>query len=137
MPYSFKETLLKATQMTRDGHLMDATRLIQQALAGAVASAAPPAPASAHTARAANDDARPTDANVIDVEARQIIDGAAPAPLNRPINPRARRSVKALTTPAPRPGLAVALLQVSLPLTAKPTPTGCTSLRFPWHRARK
>ena len=110
MPHSFKETLLKATQMTRDGHLMDATRLIQQALAGAVASAAPPAPASAHTARAANDDARPTDGNVIDVEARQIIDGAAPAPpqptnqpANQPASPPVSQSADH-TSPPPRSG---------------------------------
>ena len=104
MPHSFKETLLKATRMTRNGHLMDATRLIQQALAGAVARAAP---ASAHTARAANDDARPTHANnVIDVEARQVIDGAVPAPpqpenqpKNQPANPPVSQSADQTSTP--------------------------------------
>ena len=103
MPHSFKETLLKATRMTRNGHLMDATRLIQQALAGAVARAAP---ASAHTARAANDDARPTHANnVIDVEVRQIIDGAVPAPpqpenqpANQPANPPVIQSADPTST---------------------------------------
>ena len=104
MSHSFKETLLKATRMTRNGHLMDATRLIQQALAGAVARAAP---ASAHTARAANDDARPTHVNnVIDVEARQIMDGAVPAPpqpenqpANQPANPPVSQSADQTSTP--------------------------------------
>ena len=53
--------------MTRSGHLMDATRLIQEALSDSVASAAPPAWANPSTARAANDDAPPADDNVIDV----------------------------------------------------------------------
>ena len=60
----FKQTLLKATQMTRGGHLMDATRLIQQALAG--------------TAPAAANDAQVMDADVIDVEARDVTPRPAP-----------------------------------------------------------
>jgi poly(hydroxyalkanoate) depolymerase family esterase len=54
----FNQTLLKATQMTRSGHLMDATRLIQQALSGA-----PPAAAN---------DAQVMDKDVIDVQARDV-----------------------------------------------------------------
>ena len=54
----FKQTLLKATQMTRSGHLMDATRLIQQALSG--------------NAPAAANDAQVMDKDVIDVEARDV-----------------------------------------------------------------
>ena len=74
MPRFFGQTLLKAAQLTRGGHLMDATRLIQKALAGSVANAAPFAQANPASARAANDDAQPTDANVIDVEAKLVVD---------------------------------------------------------------
>ena len=55
MPHSFNETLLKAARMTRNGHLMDATRLIQQALAGVAASTPPSTRTSPTSARAAND----------------------------------------------------------------------------------
>ena len=36
MPTSFAKTFFKATGLTRMGRLMDATRLIQRALSGAV-----------------------------------------------------------------------------------------------------
>lgn len=62
----FKQTLLKATQMTRSGHLMDATRLIQQALSG--------------NAPAAANDAHVVDKDVIDVEARDVTPRPASAP---------------------------------------------------------
>ena len=62
----FKKTLLQATQMTRSGHLMDATRLIQQALAGTVPAAA--------------NDAQVMDQDVIDVEARDVTPRPAPTP---------------------------------------------------------
>lgn len=65
----FKQTLLKATQMTRSGHLMDATRLIQDALAGAV-------PVAANDARVVPKAAM--DQNVIDVEARDVTPRPAP-----------------------------------------------------------
>lgn len=56
---------------------MDATRLIQKALAGSVANAAPFAQAHPASAHAANDDAQLTDANVIDVEAKLVVDAPA------------------------------------------------------------
>ena len=79
MPHSFNETLLKAARMTRNGHLMDATRLIQQALAGVAASTPPSTCASPASARAANDGAQPVNAQVIDVQAREIMDPPTPA----------------------------------------------------------
>ena len=42
MPSSFAQTLIKATGLTRMGRLMDATRLIQRALSGAVLPTAKP-----------------------------------------------------------------------------------------------
>ena len=64
MTHLFKKTLFKVTQMTRSGHLMEATRLIQQALAGAVPAAA--------------NDAQVADRDVIDVQARDVTPRAAP-----------------------------------------------------------
>ena len=86
--------------MTQNGHLMDATRLIQQALAGGAAARTPPSTkASPAAARAANDDAPPMDADVIEVEAREIVDVPAPAAhepadhrADAPVHPRARQS---------------------------------------------
>ncbi|MFM9900433.1 MAG: alpha/beta hydrolase family esterase [Polaromonas sp.] len=76
----FKKTLLKATQMTRSGHLMDATRLIQQALAG--------------TAPAAANDAQVMDADVIDVEARDV------TPRPAPTQPTAQPAAQPTETPS-------------------------------------
>ena len=61
----FSQTLLKATQMTRRGQLMDATRLIQQALSGASPGAA--------------NDAQVMDKDVIDVQARDVTPRPDPA----------------------------------------------------------
>lgn len=74
MTSSFNQTLLKAAQMTRGGHLMDATRLIQEALAGSVGSRTAPSvptrPGGANLGAAANDDLDPI--HVIDVEATEV-----------------------------------------------------------------
>ncbi|MBC7548419.1 MAG: PHB depolymerase family esterase [Polaromonas sp.] len=69
----FKQTLLKATQLTRSGRLMDATRLIQQALSG--------------TARAAANDAQVAAKEVIDVQARDVTPRAAPVRTAEPAEP--------------------------------------------------
>ena len=53
---------------------MDATRLIQKALLGSMVNATPFAQVNPASARAANDDAQPTDANVIDVQAKLVAD---------------------------------------------------------------
>ena len=76
----FNQTLLKATQMTRSGQLMDATRLIQQALSGA-----PPAAAN---------DAQVIDKDVIDVEVRDVTPRPAPAQ-HGPAEPSPTQPVRA------------------------------------------
>ncbi len=92
----FKQTLRKLTQLTRSGHLVDATRLIQQALKGWAADAP-----------SARPDARPTDsALVVDVEARdatlhpalsppvQRVPDEQTAPLQRARGPTAGRFIE-------------------------------------------
>ena len=87
----FKKTLLKATQMTRSGHLMDATRLIQQALS--------------RVAPAAANDAQVMDRDVIDVEARDVTPRAAPvepiqpAHVANPVGPSASEAAPAPAAP--------------------------------------
>ena len=111
MSYSFKplkQTLLKAAQLTRGGHLMDATRLIQEALSGGPASAV--AGASAHTmptapvaARAANDDS-----NVIDVEVVEVKQPTATQPDAPVQEPRAEPVVAPADVSRPAAGRFIA-----------------------------
>ena len=98
MTHLFNQTLLKATQMTRSGHLMDATRLIQQALAGT-------APAAANDAQVM--DADVIDADVIDVQARDVTPRPAPS---QPFH---------AAEPAEQPGAATATTPASAPATAR------------------
>ncbi|RZJ21797.1 MAG: PHB depolymerase family esterase, partial [Haliea sp.] len=55
MPKSFTQSLLKATRLTRMGSLMDATRLLQRALAPASNPTSPVSPRPVAPAPAAND----------------------------------------------------------------------------------
>ena len=86
--------------MTRGGHLMDATRLIQAALSGSVTNvAARTMPASPVVARAANDDANVIDVEVVEVTPRTARQADAPV-----WQPAAEPAVAPADVPRPQDG---------------------------------